>query len=378
MKILAKILSGFLFLIAILLIVAMFFDINDTDFILFVAKLTAVFKDNIIPIVSICLCFYCMERNDSNYLVRLIPIYMLLSIIISVILYFFCFNDYSLYIYRGSSLNGLELDSFVTLLIQTQEFLVSTHICITLISLLCVIKPNNEITSIIKKATYIIIAINIALSMWLTIKSFMEETLPNVYEYEGYDGKGFNFSTMSDSQEFANKVYNASMVAELFAVFLLFTTNYGFSVLVEYEADEIDMYEVKKEADQLAAEKMKAKYSDQPKPQETPAAPARNDGPKGLMNINNQLGVDSNVGAVKESAKEINVETGTMDELIPLSNGPVINETVNRKPLPNMANPVNEFGATQAATAAQPQQTAPVEQQAPQQTAEPTQQTNQI
>ena len=51
---------------------------------------------------------------------------------------------------------------------------------------------------------------------------------------------------------------------------------------------------------------MKQRYT--ATPIEEPKQIDRSNSENGLMNINNQLGVDSNVGKVKESAKESNVE----------------------------------------------------------------------
>ena len=52
------------------------------------------------------------------------------------------------------------------------------------------------------------------------------------------------------------------------------------------------------------------------------------------MNVNNQLGADSNVGKVKESAKEINIQETSMEAIMPLSKGPVANQTANVAPQP--------------------------------------------
>lgn len=348
MKTLMKVVSVIFLIMMVAAIVPIITTDMSRDLLLFFSKTQMIFAQNIIPIITICLCCYCLERNDNNYLLRIIPIFMLISIILSMFLYYFSYTDYAAYLSNGSSAKGLDINGFSVMIIEVSNFLSKTHIYIALISLLLIIKPNNQITDIIKKITYGIIIVNLALNIWIQVKSYMEETLPNVYDYEGYDGSGFNFTSISDTKDFANTVYQISTVGEIFAVILLFTTNYAFSITIDYSEDDIDIYETKKEAENLANEQMKQKYTT--KPIEEPKQIDRTSSEKGLMNINNQLGIDSNVGKVKESAKETNVQESTMDELMPLSNGPVINETVNRKPLPNMVNPANEFGNNQNIT----------------------------
>ena len=151
----------------------------------FFTKTQMIFVQNIIPIITICLCCYCLERNDDNYLLRIIPIFMLVCIGLSMILYYFCYTDYAMYLYNGSSTKDLDINNFSVILIEVSNFLSKTHIYLALISLLAIIKPNNQITDMIKKITYGIIIVNLALNIWIQVKSYMEEALPNVYEYEG-------------------------------------------------------------------------------------------------------------------------------------------------------------------------------------------------
>ena len=155
----------------------------------------------------------------------------------------------------------------------------------------------------------------------------MEETLPNVYDYDGYYGSGgFNFVSVSSTKNVANKIYNVTVAGEVFLVLLLFTTNYAFSTKVEVETEDIDYDIIKQEAEELAASQMRKNVIHEAPKEEID----RSQSEKGLMNINNQLGANSNVGQVKESAKEVNIKGVGMEAIMPLSNGTVVNETLSQ------------------------------------------------
>lgn len=262
---------------------------------------------NIIPLICIALCAHCLERNDDNYLTRIIPLYMTIPIVLSCLLTFFDFGE-----------------SVTDIINKIYTFFQSTYTCLVGVSLLLIIKPNNQITKIIKIAAWGIIILNIVLSIAIQIKSYMVDTLPNVYDYDRYGG--FNFTTVSQTESFANKVYYLSLIGEAFIVILLFTTNYGFSSKIEIDPEDIDYGALKKEAEEYNRLEMQKKYSKDGTPE--PKEQAQVEDAKGnLLNINNQLGVESNVGKVDEKAKTVKI-VGEQQELMPVSNGPVINETL--------------------------------------------------
>ena len=231
MKNLMKVLSGLLILVMACTLFFLLFDGVSTDFAAFTMKVLIVTVASILPIISIALCCFCLERGDDSILPRIIAIYMFISIIIVTILSFFFTSSM---MYGSLSLNSFSsllsnsnADGFGDFLYKVYDFMKSTHLCITLISLLLVVQTNNAISSLIKKIAYGAIIVNVVLSLWLTIKTYMQETLPNVYEYEGYYGdysSGFNFSTTSEAEIFVQKVYYISVIIESFSVVLLFIT----------------------------------------------------------------------------------------------------------------------------------------------------------
>lgn len=315
MKNLMRILSVLIAFCGIVILLSSNFNLGDS-FNEFAIKISLLATLNIAPIISIALCAFCLERNDSNYFTRIIPIYMTVPIVISTFLMFFNL--------------GSDVAEFLA---KVLSFFSSTYLCITTLSVLFIIKPNNQITKIIKILAYLAIAICVVFAIIIQIKSFMVEKLPNVYEYEGYGG--FNFSSVATTESIANKVYQASVMSEIFLIILLFTTNYAFSEKIDIDYDEIDYERIKKEATDLTNTQMQNIYNPVQEKEKSSI-------PNGTsMNINSQLGLNSNVGKVKEAAKEVNVENTSMDIVMPLS-GPVINESIKQEEK-NNAPVVNEI-----------------------------------
>ena len=81
MKNLMRILSVLLVIAAGIILIGTNFDVG-WDFTVITVKGAALCVANILPIISIALCAYCLERNDENYFLRIIPIYMVIPIII--------------------------------------------------------------------------------------------------------------------------------------------------------------------------------------------------------------------------------------------------------------------------------------------------------
>ena len=61
------------------------------------------------------------------------------------------------------------------------------------------------------------------------------------------------------------------------------------------------------------------------------------------MNINNQLEINSNVGQVKEKAKTTNIKGVSIESVMPLASGPIINETVAIQNQEQQQNNINQI-----------------------------------
>lgn len=313
MKNLMRVISILLAFACIILIISASFD-TGLDFGVFAAKISIIVSANLLPIISIAVCAYCLEKNDENYLIRIIPFYMIVPIVISTIIIFFA-ND-------------------VKWLQDIYVFLSNTFMGVTALSLIMVINPNNKISKALKYLAIGLLALNVILSIAASIKASMVDTLPNVYGYKNYGG--FNFSTVEETNEFVAKMYSITEIAQIFVLLLLYITNYAFGDKVELETEDIDYEAVKQDAINAANTQMKNIYRSKSitkEPQKIEQQPTNGD--SRLMNISNQLGQDSNVGTVKKQAETVNIEGSSLDSLIPLSKGPVMNNTISPTPSNN-------------------------------------------
>ena len=89
MKNLMRVLSGYLIITLVAVLLTLLFELNN-GFGEITYKMLAVLVQNVLPIISIALCCFCLERGDDNFFIRIIVIYMSAAILISAILIFFC------------------------------------------------------------------------------------------------------------------------------------------------------------------------------------------------------------------------------------------------------------------------------------------------
>jgi len=250
---------------------------------------------NLLPFIAIAICAYCLEKNDTNYLLRIIPVYLTVAIIISAFIFF------------GSIESGF--------LYELYGLISSTFLEIIGLTLIQVIKPNNVISSFFKYLGYCLCAVLFILAIVLHFNNITTKSTAELILSIGTTNQII-------------KYYLIGTIAQIFTILILYITNYAFSDKVEIEsADDVDFASVKYEAETLAKAQMNSIYNVQQKTVEQSTQSNNN----GMMNINNQLGQNSNVGTVKEQAKTVEIAGSTLDSLIPLSKGPVINSTIQDK-----------------------------------------------
>ncbi len=340
MKNLMKVLSLVLFGVLIIVLATLLFDVGP-EFTLFGLKTITVVVLNILPITSIALCCFCLERGDTNKFLKIIPIYMLISIFISIMLVF-CYKSslINLTIYNslfGSTATALNNANFAEFLYKVYTFMSGTHLCLTLISLLFIVQTNNAVSALMKKLSYGTIIINILFSVFINIKTFTQTELPDVSKYEQFQSESILENYTSNDNDFLHKVYIISVVVESFTVISMFITNYAFSSSKEYVSNDVDIDSIKEQT--IGFTTMQAAVINSPTPQRVqmfstePREIVKDASQTGIMNISNQLGNNSNVGQVKESAKGTNITINkNMNMDMPFSNGPVINQTLAPKP----------------------------------------------
>ena len=335
MKNLMKAFSVVLFGILIIVLLSVLINV-DSGFQQFGSKLVIIVIYNILPIVAISLCCFCLERGDQNVFLRIIPVYMLISIIISSILIFVYpsrFISYSIL----DSLLGLKTTApsdFGTFLYGVYKFMSSPHLCLTLVSVLFMVQPNNVISGIMKKVAYTTIAINIIIAAALNIKSFTRNELQSIIDSDTSDIVSFQNYKVGD-YGFLENVNLVSVIIESFSVVALFITNYAFSASKEYVSNDVDIDLLKERAAEYTMRKIPIVYDNSSnKPVQKmfttePREIVKDESQTGIMNISNQLGNNSNVGQVSERAENSVITINkTLNMEMPFSSGPVINDSL--------------------------------------------------
>ncbi|MBO5376439.1 MAG: hypothetical protein J6A52_06250 [Bacilli bacterium] len=318
MKIVMKILSVLLVLSMGIIIIGLNFDLGDT-FENLAGQILLLSLECIFPIIIIAVACLCLQKKNEGILMNTILAIETVAIVLASVSAFLPLYDINETLYN---------------IINTTKSIISTvNIYILCFSLLRIVNPNNLISNITQKTGYIALLVNIAFQVWLWIKKGLVDVLPNVYGHDGFD-----FASIAETSELVAKIYLASFIVVLFAIILTFITNHAFEIDT-IDVDQVDYDELKKQADSIAQNKFNDIYSispnnkkEEPKQQVQPTQP-------GVMNINNQLGVNSNVGQIEN--KQNGPTTSFVDKAIPTSNGPVVNSSLTQNTMPQ-----SEFNAS--------------------------------
>lgn len=259
---------------------------------------------NVMPIATISACSIVLERKTESLFLRFCLGFTLFIVLLSIITIFVPLNDVNPNI--GNICN------------QAYALLSQLNIYILAYSLLSIVKPNNQLTNVIKTIALAIIILNIIINIWVLIKERMIQDLP--LPYKTY---GFNFAfSMNETLNISMKVMLCSIFTEIIAIILTYITNYAFESET-MEGDVMSYEELKKQAEIITQNQIDNIY----KPKEKEEIIDRSVSEKtGLMNINNQLGINSNVGVGTEN----NIQDKIIDRAIPTSQGPVLNNNLNQ------------------------------------------------
>ena len=118
------------------------------------------------------------------------------------------------------------------------------------------------------------------------------------------------------------KVMLCSIFTEIIAIILTYITNYAFESET-MEGDVMSYEELKKQAEIITQNQIDNIYKSKEKEEIIDRSVSEK---TGLMNINNQLGANSNVGVGTNS----NMQAKVIDREIPTSQGPVLNSSLNQ------------------------------------------------
>jgi len=332
MKLLMKIFSVVL-VVALVSVIVFGFFLETSDVPEFVVQLLAWLIEIAFPILIVAFSCYSVQIKDSGISVRIILSIMIFAVILSACRTFIPLYDIN--------------ETLSDVVNWISSFIGQAYLYIFAYVLLSLVKPNNAICNIIKKIAYGALIVCIIVQIYMYIKITLVDKLPNVYGYGG-----FNFTTVVEDQIFVAKVALGAIIVEVFAIVLAFITNYAFEVET-IESDVIDYDLLKKQADNMTQNRIYDMYTAPVTVQS--AGPDRSASEQGLMNVNNQIGNNSNVGQVKEAAKQ-----SIIDANIPTSSGPVVNSAVNQPVAPTTPAPA---APAQAVTqpAAQPVANQPIQ-----------------
>lgn len=300
MKLLMKIFSVVL-VVALVCVMLFGFFLENVDVPEFVPMLLLWLIEIAFPILIVAFGCYSVQMKDSGIFVRILLSVIIFAIVLSACRTFIPLGDINETLSDGVN--------------WISSFLAQGYLYIFIYILLSLVKPNNAICNIIKKIAYVALVVCILVQIYMVIKISLVDALPNVYGYEG-----FNFSTVIEDQIWVSKVAAGAIIVEIFAIVLAFITNYAFEVET-IESDVVDYELLKKQADSMTQNRIYDMYT---APVTTQVkGPDRSASEQGLMNVNNQIGNNSNVGQVKEAAQH-----SIIDVNIPTSNGPVVNNAI--------------------------------------------------
>lgn len=306
MKLLMKIFSIVL-IVALGFILAFGFFLSLSDMPDYALNLIDWLMSIIFPIIIIAFGCYAVQVENSSIFVRVILAYLIFGILLSAANCFLPLAD----INEGLHDVVSGISSFIT----------TSYLYIFAYVLLSMVNPNNVVSKTMKRISIGSLWASIIVQIILFVKSLMVEKLPNVY---GNDG--FNFSSIDETQEMVVKVILACVIIECFSIVLTYITNFAFNDGV-IDVSDVDYYELKKSANAYVNSEFNKTYVDPVIEQERKID--RSASEKGLMNVNNQLGIGSNVGNTTGNiANNSKVLEGFA---VPSSTGPVINDAVNQK-----------------------------------------------
>ena len=333
------------FFVFIWYILTLLFPGSDSQFLL--SEFPQAFVScNILGFITMVLCCIKLQQHDENYLVRVIPFYIIVGTLASI------FYNFDLLNINGFSTHGTILETSTGAITQ---FVNSSQLYILPLSALTILNPNNKISKILKFIGYIFVIATFGTNIWVMIQSEMIDVIPNVFS-TGVFGNVEATSTLADV------LFMFAFVVEIAVVCFGFIINYSLEADT-IQSENMDYEELAKQAKYINEEKNKMMYEGAQKPEDKIDRSVSE--ATGFMNINNQLGANSNVGQVSKAATATMKEDAIDKKLI--SVGPVANTNPAQSgPTPQpQAQPQPQAPAQQVAPApeTQPQ---PVQQQAQQ------------
>ena len=260
-------------------------------------KIFSFIFSNILSFIILAVGSSMLLKDDTNKFLRIIPFVVVIGIIMSMILSVFDINTQE----------GLgKVMSDIINVLKACEIFFLPIVCLGNLS------ANNSISEITKKIGYIILFLCLGLLIYLWIKKNALDVLPDPYAENSLAKLG-DFGS-------AVKFFSISIMLEFACLILSYTTNYAFEVTT-LNADNVNYEELKKQAEFSTQMKINSIYNKEKEEKIDRSISEKT----GLMNINNQLGANSNVGTVSDEMKN---KTGLVETAFIMSKGPVVNQNL--------------------------------------------------
>lgn len=275
-------------------------------------RIFAFIFSNLISFIILAISSSMLLKDDTNKLLRIIPFLVIIGIAISMILNFF----------------SIDITSGIgNIAAHILNFLKSAEVFFLPIVCLGNLSANNSISEIIKKIGYIVLALSLGLLIYLWIKKNAFDVLPDPYAE----------NTLATLGDFGTSVkfFTTSIFIEFACLILCYTTNYAFEITT-INVDNVNYEELKKQAEFSAQARFDSIYNKE-KIEEIDRSVSEK---TGLMNINNQLGKNSNVGQVSDEVKN---KVGLVETSFVMSKGPVVNQSIINNEQNNTNNTNDKF-----------------------------------
>ena len=313
---------------------------------------------NIYGFITVVIAALALEKKEENYFLRIAPCYAFAHLFIFAVVYTGTIEI------SGFSISGtIVMDIAATI----YTYMLLGYFIVIPLTLLFLLNPNNALAGVIKKIGLVLVGGNVISGLWIIIAGKLLSNTPLIYS----TSQAMTQSTAS-SYYWAVIFFIVTLLLEAFVIGLGFIANYGLEAEV-MEADEIDYEELMRRADYIAQAKQNALVGNAAKNENGIDRSVSN--ATGAMNVDNQLGVDSNVGKVSD-ANKANLKANYIDKGLmsvgPVANTAVVNEQVQQQQV-QQSQPVQ----TQTVQVQQPQQVQAQAQQPVQQQEQPTPPVNQ-
>lgn len=273
----------------------------------FASKVAVIGIFSLFPMLIIALTSFKLERKDNPLYKFLIGV-MFVPIMVMTILIFF------------SESFGEDSFEFIANIIQ---FFFKTYIGLTLLMFVLLPESNNRVTTI----TQITAIGTIVLRMVMSVFQSSTIKLSGVASMNGI----VDMINPLNTKNFDDTFDIVILIIEIMAIILTYISNYAFSEDVPNEVVELDYARLKEEANNITKERFEKMYNKGGSKEDTKEETSETKNENTYMNINNQLGANSNVGQVSEATKK-----NTKNQMTAMVQVPIMN---NNKPATNAVQP---------------------------------------